>query len=137
MGLRSPFSHKCHALLDRPCPTLLPAVSFEAGAVPGSHYSQEPMSPGPPRWLWGGLWARESLREAAGYGDREGSPQDSQAVLSPPHLLGLWGQRLLQEGLPQEVQVIQTTAHWQGRPRWGLTVHAGGRSGDWGFCAIR
>lgn len=37
-------------------------------------------------------------------------PHTNQSVPSPPHLLGLRGQRLLQEGLPQEVQVIQTTA---------------------------
>lgn len=60
----------------------------------------------------------------------------SQVMFLPPHLLGLGGQRLLQEGLPQEVQVIQTTACWQGRLRCGLTVHARGRSRGWLFCAV-
>lgn len=59
-----------------------------------------------------------------------------QGVPLPPHLLGLRGQRLLQERLPQEVQVIQTTACGQGCPRGGLTLRAGGWSRGRGFSAI-
>lgn len=130
-----------NAMLCRtdPAPPLVTAVPLRPRTALARGGAPRPWctginQPGASPWC---IWARQSPGEAAGCGDREGSLHASQGVPSPPHLLGLRGQRLLQEGLPQQVQVIQTTAHWQGHLRWGPTVHAGGRSGGWGFCAIR
>lgn len=86
-----------------------------------------------------GLWPR-GLGEPGSrcfWGRGTLPPHPSQAVPSPPHLLGLRGQGLLQEGLPQEVQVVQTAARRQRHRCRGLAVRAGNPRRGGGFCAIR
>lgn len=124
-GARSPLSHTLHALLDGPC------TCCGHCCAPRAQDS---------------TWHPVVLRQCCSRGQSSTGPLpdgpgagagSGQGVPSPPHLLGLWGQRLLQEGLPQEVQVIQATARGQGRLRRGLTVHVGGWSGVGGLRAIR